>query len=349
MGGAVIAAPAARRPRMLLASGALALGALSTALVPASSLAQDSVAQSTPVPTAVFDSTAPAVIESTATVLPASPPPAVVASTQALVGAAPAEPAPKADLARLLESEEAADIEALAAALPQEPSSALRLAIARRLGALNAPVSYPALSAAMSNDFDPKVRREAAVFVAGRPGGEALSRLEKYLFEEVWEAGRLAACAALSTAPARGGDPEAARLLARLLLEDPSLAMREVALRGLAFVKDRRVIPALAQAAAAEKEGGLRRDIEALLRELSKQTSRPASSPPKPRREQEASPAPRAPAKEDCGEGKGWCQCSTGQLEGARRCMSRDDCQGLYEDSYAELGGACRFNGRKLQ
>ncbi len=328
---------------------ALALAVFSGALSPADALAQDLLSESTGTAGTVFASTAPAVLVSTESAVLASSAPVVSSSTEAIAAAAPAEPSPKAGLARLLGSEEAADIEALAAALPQETSSSLRLAIARRLGALKAPAAYPALSAAMSNDFDPKVRREAAVFVAGQPGGEALSRLEKFLFEEVWEAGRLAACAALSTAPARVGDPEAARVLARVLLEDPSLPMREQALRGLAFVKDRRVTPALAQAAAGEKDGDLRKDIEALLRELSKQTSRPASPASKPRKESEASPAPRATAKEECGEGKGWCRCSTGQLEGARRCMSKDDCQGLYEDSYAELGGACRFNGRKLQ
>ena len=341
-------AEAIRKRRRRLLASAMVLGWHPAALCPEGLSAQEPVAASTGAAqeaavqaAEISQDTAPVVFASTAS--------AAFVSTETIVESPPTEPPPKIDIARLLESEETADIEALAAALSQDPSPALRLAIARRLGALKAPASYPALSAAMFNDFDPKVRREAAVFVAGRPGGEALSRVEKYLFEEVWEAGRLAACAAFSTAAAHAGDPEAARMLARVLLEDPSLRMREQALRGLAFVKDRRVTPALAQAAAGEKDGGLRRDIESLLRELSKQTSRPAPSSPKPRKDQEAFPAPRSPVKEDCGEGKGWCRCSTGQLEGARRCVSKDDCQGLYEDSYAELGGNCRFNGRRLQ
>ena len=158
---------------------------------------------------------------------------------------------------------------------------------------------------------------------------------------------RLAACAAFSTAAAHAGDPRRPACSRGCSWKiEPACASKR---SGDWPVKDRRVTPALAQAAAGEKDGGLRRDIESLLRELSKQTSRPAPSSPKPRKDQEAFPAPRSPVKEDCGEGKGWCRCSTGQLEGARRCVSKDDCQGLYEDSYAELGGNCRFNGRRLQ
>lgn len=239
------------------------------------------------------------------------------------------------------------DARALLRVLTSEESPEVRLEalrVLRREGFRGAEV-YESVSEALSRDPSADLRAEAAAAVLDYPGADPLAQVERLLSEEQGEIVREAACVALATAPAYASSPGATLILARSLEEDSSLAVRRSALSGLAKRGDRRALAVLQRASVSEKDEPLRKAIRRLLAVL--------SEPPKVEKKaekKEPDPDDKALKGVDfCGDGNGWCECSMGPLRPPARCVSRQGCIHLYENTYMRLGYLCTWDGASLE
>lgn len=257
----------------------------------------------------------------------------------ALLAATPLSAAPASD---------AAADDALADALLRlrsEPAAPARAALCADLARppLRGPRAYAALAEAMERDLSDAVRLAAAKSVATWPGGEPLERLDKFLKTEAGPGARRELALALSTEPAHLANPDATRLLAALLLDDPSPAVRRGAAVGLALRGDTAGIAAARKAAASDADKDVRAvaaKAVAVMEKPRKAKPQPAAAPPKPG---------AVKGKDRCAPPYGWCECGYPVIKTPPKCLTRADCRHLFINSYRRNGLSCDWDGQDLE
>lgn len=243
----------------------------------------------------------------------------------ALLAAAPARA--ETPFERLRSAEEPADRVLACAELAKPPH--------------RGPNAYDALSRAMKSDLSERVRLAAAVAALTYTGGRTLADGDEFLKAEPGSAVRRDFLIALSSEPAQFVSPEATRIIAASLLDDPSDDVRLAAARSAGERGDPLAIGAVR--AASEK------DKSKAVREAAKKALGILSTPPKPK------PVPKVtPPKNDAVKGKdpcpppwGWCGCS-GAIKLKPRCLTRDECRGL-QSKMASNGLVCSWDGHAEQ
>lgn len=232
-----------------------------------------------------------------------------------------------------------------AARLREEPEPAVRVELAQRLGRppLRGPRAYAALAEAMERDLSDAVRLAAAGQVATWPGGEPLERVERFLKSESSPASRRALALALSTEPAHAGNPDATRLLAALLLEDDSPAVRRAAAEGLALRGDITGVGAARKSAGADPDKEVRASAARAVAVMLK-PRKPAAAKKEPERPKENA----VKGKDPCRPPYGWCECGYPILKSAPRCLTKPECARLYKDSYRRNDLSCDWDGQDL-
>lgn len=229
--------------------------------------------------------------------------------------------------------------------LREEPEPAARVEQARRLAAepLRGPRAYQALAEAMERDLSDQVRLAAAKAVASWPGGEPLERVERFLKAENGAMTRRDLALALSTEPAHAANPDATRILAGLLLDDPSPAVRRGAAVGLALRRDITAIGAARKAAASDPD----KDVRAVAAKAAAVLEKPPKAKAKPK----APPPPKEDAvkgKDKCSPPYGWCECGYPVIKTAPKCVTKDECRHLFNNSYRRNNLSCDWDGQDL-
>ncbi|MDX6770389.1 MAG: HEAT repeat domain-containing protein [Elusimicrobiota bacterium] len=229
--------------------------------------------------------------------------------------------------------------------LRAEPEAPARVALVEALNKppLRGPRAYSGLVETMERDLSDTVRLAAAKAVATWPGGEPLERLEKYLKTETGAMSRRDLVLALSTEPAHAMNPDATRLLASLLLDDPSPAVRRGAAVALALRRDITAIGTARKAAAADPDKEVRAVAAKAVAVLEK--------PPKAKAKKAAPPPPKEDAvkgKDPCRPPYGWCECGYPIIKTAPKCLTREDCRHLYINSYRRNNLSCDWDGQDM-
>lgn len=251
-------------------------------------------------------------------------------------------------LALLLAASAAAaepDIESTLSKLRDEPEAAARVELVRALSAppLRGPRAYQALAETMERDLSDAVRLAAAKAVATWPGGEPLERLDRFLKTENGPVTRRELVLALSTEPAHADNPDATRLLASLLLDDPVPAVRRGAAVALALRRDITAVGAARKAAASDPD----KDVRAVAAKAVAVLEKPRPAKPKPK----AAPAPKEDAvkgKDRCAPPYGWCECGYPVIKTPPKCLTKEDCIHLYRNSYRRNNLSCDWDGQDL-
>jgi hypothetical protein len=238
-----------------------------------------------------------------------------------------------------------ADPGAVLAKLREEPDPSVRAELVLSLSKppMRGPRAYEALCDAMERDLSDVVRLAAAKAVATWPGGEPLERVDKFLKAETGADNRRQLALALSTEPAHAANPDATRLLADLLLNDPSPSVRRGAAVGLALRGDITGVGAAKKAAEADPD----RDVRTVA-------AKAVAVMQKPKKAGAAKAAP-PPPKENAVKGKdpcrppyGWCECGYPVIKTAPKCLTKDDCKHLFNNSYRRNGLNCDWDGTDL-
>lgn len=238
-----------------------------------------------------------------------------------------------------------ADVGAALAQLRDEPDASARIAVVRSLGKepLRGPRAYQALAEAMERDLSDAVRLEAAKQVATWPGGEPLERVDKFLKAETGADTRRQLALALSTEPAHAANPDATRILAELLLNDPAPAVRRGAAVGLALRGDITGVGAAKKAAEADPD----RDVRSVAAKAVAVMLKPKKGPPK-----KAAPEPpkenAVKGKDPCRPPYGWCECGYPVIKTAPKCLTKDECRHLFNNSYRRNNLSCDWDGQDL-
>jgi hypothetical protein len=232
----------------------------------------------------------------------------------------------------------------LIAKLLDEPEPAARAAIAAQLGRepLRGPRAYQALAEAMERDLSDAVRLAAAKQVVTWPGGEPLERAERFLKSESGPDTRRQLLLALSTEPAHAGNPDATRLLADLLLNDPAPAVRRGAAVGLALRGDITGVGAAKKAAEADPDKDVRAAAAKavlIMQKPKKAAAKKAVEPPKEN---------AVKGKDPCRPPYGWCECGFPVIKTAPKCLTKDECKHLYINSYRRNNLSCDWDGQDL-
>ncbi len=195
----------------------------------------------------------------------------------------------------------------------------------------------------MERDLSDVVRLAAAKAVATWPGGEPLERLDKFLKTEASASSRRDLVLALSTEPAHASNPDATRILAALLLDDPNPAVRRGAAVALALRRDLTAIGAARKAATADPDKDVRSVAAKAVAVLEK--------PPKAKAKKKAPPPPKEDAvkgKDKCSPPYGWCECGYPVIKTAPKCLTREDCRHLYVNSYRRNNLSCDWDGQDM-
>lgn len=237
------------------------------------------------------------------------------------------------------------DIDGTLARLREEAQAPARVELVRALGAppLRGPRAYQALAEVMERDLSDTVRLAAAKAVATWPGGEPLERVEKFLKTESGADTRRAMALALSTEPAHAANPDATRILAGLLLDDPSPAVRRGAAVGLALRGDITGVGAARKAAASDPDKDVRSVAAKAVAVMSKPKKKPdakkAVEPPK---------EDAVKGQDRCPPPYGWCECGYPVIKTPAKCVTKDDCIHLYRNSYRRNNLSCDWDGQDL-
>ncbi len=239
-----------------------------------------------------------------------------------------------------------ADIADVLVKLRDEPEPAARAAMIEELNKppLRGPRAYQALVDAMERDLSDAVRLAAAKAVATWPGGEPLERLDKFMKTETGALTRRDLALALSTEPAHATNPDATRLLANLLLDDPAPAVRRGAAVGLALRGDISALGAARKAAASDAD----KDVRAVAAKAVAVMERP----PKAAAKKKAPPPPKADAvkgKDKCSPPYGWCECGYPVIKTPAKCLTREDCRHLFLNSYRRNNLSCDWDGQDME
>lgn len=239
-----------------------------------------------------------------------------------------------------------AKIAGLLQRLSKEESPAARVEILQSLAnpQLHSAAAFKALSRAALSDLSLQARRAAAVSALSYEGPEPLALAENILKNEQGEDVRLGLCLELSSGSVHQADPQVTDLLARMLSEDPSPAVRLAAVDGLARRADKRALPDLKRAADG--------DDDPAVRQRAKKTFALLMAPPKTQRSAKKEPAADYKAvkgKDRCPNPNGWCQCSNGALGPRPHCLPREDCAHDYETVYRHDGFVCTWDGQSLE
>ncbi len=181
-----------------------------------------------------------------------------------------------------------------------------------------------ALSQTMRRDLSQRARLGAALEVITMPGGEALGLAESFLKSEPGAEVRRELLLALSTASAHLDNPEATRVIAAMLSDDPSVEVRRAAATALGERRDPIARGEVQRAATSDEDKGVRaaaaRALTLLLTPAKAKTK--SKDQPKP---------PKADAvygQDPCHFPWGWCACS-GLVHIKPKCLTRDECDNL--------------------
>lgn len=198
--------------------------------------------------------------------------------------------------------------------------------------------TYEVLSAAMGRDLSERVRLAAAVAVISFPGGEPLKRAEAFLTSEPGAEVRRELLLALSTEPAHRDNPDATRLIASLLSDDPSSEVRGAAASALGARGDQVARGAAARAAQGDKDKSVREAASrALAALLAPPKAKPRPKPPQP-------PKPDAVfGRDPCPPPWGWCACG-GAIRRPPKCLTPGECRSLQADM-RRYDLACTWDG----
>ena len=203
------------------------------------------------------------------------------------------------------------------------------------------PTAYEALSSAMKSDLSERVRLAAAVAALTYTGGRTLADVDEFLKTEPGTDVRRDLLVALSTEPAQFENPDATRIIASSLAEDPSDEVRLAAARSAGERGDSLAIGAVR--VASEK------DASKAVREAARKSFLILTKPPKPK----AVPKVAEPkndavmGKDPCPYPWGWCICS-GVIKLKPKCLTREECAGL-QSKMASNGLVCRWDGHAEQ
>lgn len=238
------------------------------------------------------------------------------------------------------------DLSAVLVGLRAEPEPAARVLLVRKLNAppLRGPRAYETLVETMERDLSDAVRLEAAKAVATWPGGEPLERLDKFMKAESGAMSRRDLALFLSTEPAHAGNPDATRLLANLLLDDPAPAVRRGAAVALALRGDASVVGIARKAAASDPD----KDVRSVAAKAVAVMTRP----PKAKSKKKAPPPPKTDAvkgKDKCSPPYGWCECGFPVIKTPPKCLTREDCRHLFINSYRRNNLSCDWDGQDME
>lgn len=230
--------------------------------------------------------------------------------------------------------------------LRAEPEAAARIELVRALSMppLRGPRAYEALLETMERDLSDSVRLAAAKGVATWPGGGPLERLDNFMKAESGAMTRRDLVLALSTEPAHRDNPDATRLLANLLLDDPAPAVRRGAAVGLALRGDISALGAARKAASSDPD----KDVRAIAAKAVAVMERP----PKAKAAKKAPPPPKPGAVkgvDKCSPPYGWCECGYPVIKTPAKCLTREDCRHLFINSYRRNNLSCDWDGQDME
>lgn len=183
--------------------------------------------------------------------------------------------------------------------------------------------AYLALVEAMKRDLSERVRLAAAVAVVSYPGGQTLTDIDAFLKTEPGAAVRVELLVALSTETLHFGNPDATRIIASALSDDPSSDVRFKAATLLGARGDVLALGAVGRAAGKDENKGVREAARRAMITLSK--------PPKPKPKAKLPDAPKLTAKfgvDPCPRPWGWCKCE-GAITLKPKCLTQDECRNL--------------------
>jgi hypothetical protein len=183
------------------------------------------------------------------------------------------------------------------------------------------PRALQALDEAMNRDLSERVRLAAAIAATTYPGGKTLGRIDSFLKSEPGAAVRRNLLVALSTEPVHFDNPDATRIIATLLAEDPSVEVRLAAAQVLGERGDTVALGAIERASTKDSDMGVREAARRSLLILSK--------PPKPRPKPKLPDPPKPDAvfgKDPCPRPWGWCTCA-GAFTAKPKCMTPEECR----------------------
>ena len=183
------------------------------------------------------------------------------------------------------------------------------------------PSALLALDEAMNRDLSERVRLAAAVAAITYPGGKTLGRIDSFLKSEPGAAVRRNLIVALSTEPAHAANPDASRIIAASLTDDPSV---EVRLAAAEVLGERADVVALGAVGRASE-----RDADKAVREAARRSMLILSRPPKPRPKPKLPDPPKPDAvfgKDPCPRPWGWCACA-GPFTAKSKCLTPAECR----------------------
>lgn len=202
-----------------------------------------------------------------------------------------------------------------------EPSDRIRACAELARLPHRGPLAFQALDDAMTRDLSERVRLAAAVAAITYPGGKTLARIDSFLKSEPGAAVRRNVIVALSTEPVHFENPDATRIIASALADDPSVEVRLAAAEVLGERADPLALGAVGR--ASEK------DADKDVREAARRSMMILSKPPKPKPRPKRSDPPKPDAvfgKDPCPSPWGWCACA-GPFTAKPKCLTRDDCR----------------------
>jgi hypothetical protein len=207
-----------------------------------------------------------------------------------------------------------------------EPEDRIRACAELSSASYRAPRAYQALAAAMDRDLSERVRQAAAVAALAYPGGQTLALIDAFLKAEPGAAVRSAVLVALSTEAAHFENPDATRIIAYSLAEDPSPEVRLAAAAALGARGDVLALGAVGRASERDGNPGVRAAARRAMIGLSR--------PPKPKPKPQLHDPPKPDAvfgKDPCPRPWGWCACS-GAIKLKPKCLTRDECRSLQSE-----------------
>jgi len=200
--------------------------------------------------------------------------------------------------------------------------------------------TFESLVETAGHDLTPRARLDAAIAALAFPGGKTLAFADGFVKSEPgWEV-RREFLLALATAPAHAGNPDATRLLAAALAEDPTPEVRRAAADALAARGDKVALGAVRRASASDADKETRQAAARAMIAL--------SAPPKAKPKKSL-----PPVKEDAVKGRdacnfpgGWCECA-GAIRRPAKCLAIGDCRALQAQlRHHDL--ICTWSGQNL-
>jgi len=219
-----------------------------------------------------------------------------------------------------------------------EPSDRIRACSELALPPHRGPRAYQALNVAMDRDLSERVRLAAAVAALTYPGGQTLKHIGSFLKSEPGAGVRRELLVALSSEPAHFDNPDATRIIASSLSEDPSVEVR----LGAAAALGARGDPLALGAAGRASE----RDENKSVRDAARRTMFILSKPPKPRPRPKLPIPPKPDAifgQDPCPRPWGWCGCA-GAVQLKLKCLTRAECRSLQAEMRRN-DLVCRWDG----